>query len=51
MRNASTFGTIAIYSCLDGFVLNPSEETSRMRMCQADETWFGPDPTCDSKYC
>ena len=47
-RSDTTFGSIANYSCDEGFVLNPDDDTSRMRVCQADGTWFGPDPTCDS---
>ena len=44
----TTFGSVAIYRCAEGFVLNPSDETSRIRMCQADGNWFGPNPTCES---
>ena len=42
----TAFGSIATYVCDEGFLLQPSDESSRQRQCQADRTWFGPDPTC-----
>ena len=46
--NTTIFGSIATYVCEEGYVLVPFDDTSRMRMCQADGNWFGPDPTCES---
>ena len=36
------FGSIANYSCLDGFILMGVAR----RTCQADMTWSGVTPTC-----
>ena len=46
--STTTFGSIATYQCDQGYVLNPSDEASRMRTCQDDGSWFGPDPACES---
>lgn len=45
--DATVFGSIAVYECDQGFLLEPSEDTSRLRECQADGTWFGVDPSCE----
>ena len=42
--NGTAFGSIAIYSCDDGYVLNGNE----MRICQSSGEWSGDEPTCES---
>lgn len=42
----TTFNSLAGYSCDEGFVLNPP---NTIRTCQADMTWSGVDPVCDSE--
>ena len=43
-----TFGSVATYSCNDGFVLIGNST----RICQADETWSDDNPTCgESEWC
>jgi hypothetical protein len=39
---STTFGSLAVYSCNDGFTLIGSN----MRECQASGTWSGTTPTC-----
>ena len=43
----TVFGSVATYSCNDGFGLE-GEET---RECQANSQWSGEAPTCVRKYC
>ena len=43
----TVFGSVATYSCNDGFRLE-GEET---RECQANSLWSGRAPTCTRKYC
>jgi len=38
-----TEGDTCTYQCDDGYMLNGD----MTRVCQADETWSGSDPTCD----
>lgn len=45
--NETIFQSTAIYSCHEGYVLNPLE--SDVRQCLANETWSGIDPTCERK--
>ncbi|MCB9603534.1 MAG: hypothetical protein H6724_07490 [Sandaracinus sp.] len=39
---STTFGSLAVYSCNDGFTL----VGSNMRECQSNGTWSGTSPTC-----
>ena len=43
----STPGSIALYSCQEGYTLNGNDE----RTCLSDGEWSGADPTCESKFC
>ncbi len=44
-RTSGAPGEVAIYSCDAGFILTGNEGTDR-RVCQADRTWTGSEPTC-----
>ena len=41
----STFGAMATYTCDEGFNLIGNST----RLCQADGSWKGTDPTCQSE--
>lgn len=43
-ENATTFGTIAIYSCELGYQIVGNET----RVCQIDSQWSGATPFCES---
>ena len=43
--DSTEVGSIATYSCIEGFILNGDET----RTCQSDEQWSGNDPTCERK--
>ena len=45
--SSTLLNSLATYSCNIGYNLNPPLQT--VRVCLADGTWFGSDPTCDSK--
>ena len=36
-----------LYTCLEGYVLTPSD--SQIRICTETGQWSGSDPTCDCK--
>ena len=44
--DGTTLGSLATYSCNDGFVL----EGDQMRKCQSDGQWSGREPVCKSKH-
>ncbi|CAH1243596.1 CR1 [Branchiostoma lanceolatum] len=41
------FKSTVIYSCIPGYELKGANE----RMCQADKTWLGEEPTCEPVSC
>ena len=41
----TTEGSVATYSCLEGFILQGTDSESRM--CQSDGTWSGVEPYCE----
>ena len=45
INRGTTFGSVAVYSCDVGFNLNGGAIIS----CQANGTWSGPIPTCNSE--
>jgi len=44
-QDQTLMGATVTYTCNTGYTLNGSS----MRTCQADGTWTGSDPTCDSE--
>jgi len=40
----TTFGNMATYSCDPGYELHPDNS---IRICQANGTWSGMDPSCE----
>ena len=42
----TVFGSVATYTCDTGYNLNGDDT----RTCQADGTWSGVEPTCESKW-
>ena len=47
LSNGTYIGSIATYSCNEGYSLVGFE----VRICQADRTWSGLAPTCESMLC
>ena len=43
LSNETVFGSQATYTCNDGLVLSPGDDT---RTCEANGQWSGTDPTC-----
>ena len=41
-----TFGSIANYSCSEGYAIMGNE----MRTCQENGSWSGEEPVCQSEY-
>ena len=41
----TSFGDIAMYSCIEGYMLNGTVE----RTCQDDGQWNGSKPSCESE--
>ena len=52
VQGEPTFEALALYDCLNGYLLSIRPLTHRT--CEADANWSGPDPMCDRKskgYC
>lgn len=47
LTSGTTFGSRAIYFCDIGYDLYPTSDYERI--CLANETWSGFDPTCERK--
>ena len=45
-ETGTTVGSLAIYTCLDGYSLNESSG-NRMRTCSINGSWEGTPPTCE----
>ena len=48
LTSGTTFGSRAIYFCDVGYDLYPTNDYDRI--CLANETWSGFDPTCERKF-
>lgn len=48
LTSGTTFGSRAIYFCDVGYDLYPTSDYERI--CIANETWSGFDPTCERKF-
>lgn len=45
LTSGTTFGSRALFFCDDGYDLRPTIDYERI--CLANETWSGVDPTCE----
>ena len=45
---ATTLGEVVEYSCIEGYSLSPSGESTRT--CTAEAVWSGNPPECNSEY-
>ena len=45
-ETGTTVGSVAIYSCLDGYNMNQTNET-HIRTCNINGSWEGTPPTCE----
>ncbi len=46
--NATTFTSIAVYTCDNGYMIAPAE-ANKQRFCRIDGKWGGVEPTCECK--
>ena len=47
LTSGTKFGSRALFVCDAGYVLSPSSDYDRI--CLANKTWSGVDPTCERK--